>query len=593
MANHRVDARVALLWLAVCLLPHSASGIDPRAEYRVKYVAEGAVYLDGGRNAGLAEGMKLLVKHPSQPQLDPDQAPADSTQARPAVDPVIGQVRVSSLAQVSAVCEVLYQKEEIRVGDLAYLEPSEAEVVATQQALGPTRKYPQVITFTEGDPLDEEVRESVPQPPLPEINRTYGRIGIEYGGLITTGPTSTFSNQFGLVLRTDVTRIGGTYWNLRGYWRGRFNSLSGATTPQTVNDLINRTYTLGMTYENPNSHWVAGFGRLYLPWATSLDTIDGGYFGRRIGGTVTLGVFGGSTPDPASWDYNPNRRIAGTFVNFEGGSFDATRYTLTVGVGASSIGGFRPDRPFVFTEAGLFYKRYLSVYEALLADRPKIQVANGPGGSVTDFTNTAGISRSFLTIRLQPVARLSIDINHNYLRDFPTFDLNLVSTGLVDKLLFQGLSVGLSVEVIKHLTLYSSLGRNLQSGDARSAWNQMYGLTLSSIWRTGIRADARYTKFDSAYASGHYAALFLSRNVRDNLSLQVNVGEQNLLSSYTRQTSYRGAGATVDWTPGPHLFVDLNYNLQRGVTQNYSQWFVSFGYRFDSRGVRTTEALGK
>jgi len=47
-----------------------------------------------------------------------------------------------------------------------------------------------------------------------------------------------------------------------------------------------------MNYDNPDSHWVAGFGRMYLPWAVSLDTIDGGYVGRRLGRGATVGVFG-------------------------------------------------------------------------------------------------------------------------------------------------------------------------------------------------------------------------------------------------------------------------------------------------------------
>ena len=589
------QSQVLGVWLALglCGMPRSAGGIDARAEYRVKYVAAGAVYLEGGRNLGLAEGMKFLVKHAPQTRVGKGQGSDDPKPDQPAGAPVIAQIRVSSVAQISAVCEVLDQKEEIRVGDIAYMEPSEVEAVAQQEALSPTRKYPQVVTFTEGDPLDEEARESVPRPPLPEINRARGRIGLEYGGLSTSGPDSVFTNQFGLIVQTNITRINGTYWNLNGYWRGRLNTRSGPAGLQTLNDLINRTYTLSMTYANPDSHWVAGFGRLYLPWATSLDTIDGGYFGRRVSKTVTVGVFGGSTPDPASWDYNPNRRIAGTFVNLEGGSFDATRYTFTVGAGASSIGSFRPDRPFVFTEAGVSYGRYLAVYEALLADRPKIQVANGTGVAVTNLTNTAGISRSFLTVHVQPASRLSVDLNYNYFRDFPTFDLSLVSTGLVDKLLFQGLSVGASLEVIKHLTLYSSLGRSSQSGDVRHSWNQMYGLTLGQIWRTGIRADARYTKFNSSFASGYYEALFLSRNFRDNLRCEVRAGQQNLISPYTRQTSYRGLGTTLDWTPGAHFFVGLNFDVQRGVLQNYSQWFMSFGYRFDSHSARKAEALSK
>ena len=35
---------------------------DIRTLFKVKYVAQGSVYLDGGRGAGLAEGMTLTIK---------------------------------------------------------------------------------------------------------------------------------------------------------------------------------------------------------------------------------------------------------------------------------------------------------------------------------------------------------------------------------------------------------------------------------------------------------------------------------------------------------------------------------------------------
>ena len=56
-----------------------------------------------------------------------------------------------------------------------------------------------------------------------------------------------------------------------------------------------------------------GVGRLYLPYAPSLSTIDGGYFGYRITSHLTAGVFGGSTPDPTSWSYAPNQRYRRDF----------------------------------------------------------------------------------------------------------------------------------------------------------------------------------------------------------------------------------------------------------------------------------------
>ena len=60
------------------------------------------------------------------------------------------------------------------------------------------------------------------------------------------------SSDVGMVFRGDITRIGGTYWNLSGYWRGRLTKNSAASQ-QTLQDLINRTYHLNMTYDNPNS----------------------------------------------------------------------------------------------------------------------------------------------------------------------------------------------------------------------------------------------------------------------------------------------------------------------------------------------------
>jgi hypothetical protein len=538
------------------------------SEYRVKYVAAGAVYLEGGRNVGLAEGVKLWVKR-TKP------VPTDAGKGQPGAPEVIGQIRVTSVAQVSAVCEVISTKAEIQVGDIAYLEEQDAEALAEQSVLGGTREYPQVVTFTEGDPLDEEIRASLPRPPSPEVNRARGRIGFEYGGLQSCGAFASNTTQLGLVLRADITRIGGTYWNLSGYWRGRLDSQSASPAQQSLNDLINRTYHMSLDYANPNSRWVAGFGRLYLPWASSLDTIDGGYVGRRVSDTTTVGLFAGSTPDPSSWDYSPNRHLAGTFVNFQGGSFDSTRYTSTVGVGISTV-GWQAKRPFLFVENGIFYKRYLSIYQSVQIDRPSIQL---PGARPT---TALGLGRSFVTVTIQPTTRLSFNINHNYFRDYPTFDPNLISTGLVDKLLFQGLSAGVRFDITRNLSVYNNLGRSTRTGDSHSSWNQLYGLTVNQIWRTGVRGDVRYSTFNSTYGSGNYTAFSLSRNLGESLHWEVIAGQQDFVSPYSKDTRYRNLGFNLDWSPGSRFFLDSGFTRQNGNLQSYTQWYVGLGYRFDS-----------
>ena len=124
----------AVSGLGTGMLDARAADIGKRAEFHVKYVADGAVYLDAGRNAGLSEGIKLTVKRV---------AAADGEGSRPQKAPaVIGQVRVVSVAQISAVCEVVSQTGEFQRGDIAYLEAEDAEALAQQSVMGGVRKYP-------------------------------------------------------------------------------------------------------------------------------------------------------------------------------------------------------------------------------------------------------------------------------------------------------------------------------------------------------------------------------------------------------------------------------------------------------------------
>jgi hypothetical protein len=542
---------------------------DLTSSFKIKFVTPGAVYLEGGRNVGLAEGMKLVVRD------DTIKAPENPDGSDPRI---IAELEVVSVAETSAVTEIKKSKRDLTVNDLAWLSQEDQASLVVQRTLSSTRKYPIVVSFTEGDPMDEEVRAAVPRPPLPSVNRVRGRIGLDYSG--TTG-SGFNSSQLGLVVRSDITRIGGTYWNLSGYWRGRMNN-SSSGSQQTIQDLINRTYTMNMTYDNPTSRWVAGFGRMYLPWATSLDTLDGGYFGDRINKTTVVGVFGGSTPDPTSWNYTPGRNIAGAFVNFTGGSYDRFHYFSTIGGAESTISG-RFDRPFIFVENTLSYKRLVSFSSAVQADNP-------PGNAAVAAPG-AGLARAFLTARFQPRERISFDANYNYLRDVPTYNSALVGTGLLDKYLFQGFSGGARVEVLKNIWVYTDLGTSSRTGDGKSSLNQMYGATLSNIWRTGLSADAHYSKFDSAFGGGSYQSLSLSRNLTEGAHIEVMLGRQ-LFSSVT--TGINGVTTTsannskfinslFDINFGAHYFFQGGFTVSRGNLQNYQQFNIGVGYRFDNR----------
>jgi hypothetical protein len=543
----------------------SSSPSAIRNTFKIKYVAEDVVYIEGGKDAGLVVGMTLAVQHPGDSAATPAGLPNVKGNS-------IAEITVVSVSSTSAVCEIRNKTTDIQRGDVAILSQADQNKQSQANTVGPTRKYPQVIAFSEGDPLDEEQRATVPTPPLPEVNRARGRIGFDYSYISGSGTSPIQTSQIGGVIRIDMSRIAGTYWNLDGYWRGRMNTLTSSSQPQSVNDLINRTYTLGFTYANPTSSWTAGVGRLYLPWATSLDTLDGGYFGYRFRQHTIIGAFAGTSPDPTSFDYNPDRRTAGTFVAFEWGSFEKFRFTSTEGVAVSAI-DWKEDRQFLFNETGLFYKRFFSVFNAMQADK--------------QHTNTGGIeegfSRSFTTVRVQPLPYLSFDVNHNYFRDVPTFNASLVSTGLLDKFLFQGFSAGARLELPKQIGLYGDFGQSSRTGDTRTAFNQLYGITLGKIWLTGIRADVRYAKFNSSFGSGDYRAATLARSFKELLHVEVNLGRQTFVSSLGAPTDYRLLGSTVDYNLGAHYFMESTVNLQRGQQQSFTQYIGTVGYRFDNK----------
>jgi hypothetical protein len=528
-------------------------------------VAEGVAYLEGGRAQGLTEGMKLEVIE--------TKLPATQGSSVNAADPhVVAELEVTAVAETSAVTDIHTPKRSLKVGDLAYLSSNDAEAMVQQRTLSATRQYPAVISFTEGDTLDEEARQLVPRPPLPSVNRARGRIGFDTIEIISHGANSVTSSDVGVVFRGDITRIGGTYWNLSGYWRGELTKASAASQ-QTLQNLINRTYHLNMTYDNPNSTLVAGFGRLYLPWAPSLDTIDGGYFGKRLSKGTTLGIFGGSTPDPSSWDYSPDRVISGAFLNFEGGEYNGVHYSATSGAGVSMV-SWAVDRPFIFFEDSVSYKRVFAIYESAQLDDPK-------GNSVTPSPGP-GLGRNFSTLRVNPLPRLELDFNYNYFRDIPTFNTTLIGTGLLDKYLFQGFSAGGRLEVFNQVWLSTNLGQSSGSGDAKTSLNQMYGITFGRVPWVRLRADAHYARFSGSFGNGSYEAVSISRQVSDRMRLELLLGQQNFASLLTNNTRSRFATGTIETILGPHYYLQGNFTTNRGDL-SYDQLMFSMGYRFDSK----------
>jgi hypothetical protein len=539
------------------------------AVFHVKYVAEGSLYIDAGRNADLQEGMKLSVIDPP-----PDGMVNDGVRFRGY--PHVAELNLVSLADSSAVCDVISANGELKVGQLAFLTPNSVEDRHLAENAREAEDYPIMVGFTTGDPIDQELRSTkVENPDLAEspLGVMRARVGFGYGDINESGMNST---QLNTMIDADMTHIGGSYWNFNGYWRGSYNtsstSVPGSGT-QTLTDLINRTYHIGFTYDSPYSANTVGVGRLFLPWAPSLSTIDGGYYGRHIGNFVTVGVFGGSTPDPTSWSYNPDQQIAGTFVSMERGDFDSFHMISTAGLAMTSV-SLRVARQFAFFENNFNWKRYLSLYSSMQVDEARTFPLPG-GGS-----NPTGISQTYDSAHFQPIKLVTFGANYNYFRTLPTFDPRLIGTGLLNNYLFQGFSGDIRFDLPKHISLYAALGQSKASTDTKSSLNNAFGVTFGNLFRTGLSLDLHYSKFNSSFGSGEYESISLSKNLTEKLRLQLLGGNQLFSSPLTSNTNAKFVNATLDWSIGRKYFVEGLYGWYDGNALSYNQWSTMLGYRW-------------
>ena len=113
----------------------------------------------------------------------------------------------------------------------------------------------------------------------------------------------------------------------------------------------------------------------------------------------------------------------------------------------------------------------------------------------------------------------------------------------------------------------------------------MFGVTVADIWKTGLTADARIAQFDSSFASGKYTTFTVSRDMLDNLRLNLQFGKYAYTSNVATNSDSSFVNFVFDSNLGAKLFFESMYTIQRGGSLNYNQWTSTLGYRFDNRAA--------
>ena len=133
------------------------------------------------------------------------------------------------------------------------------------------------------------------------------------------------------------------------------------------------------------------------------------------------------------------------------------------------------------------------------------------------------------------------------------------------------------------LGISGNTGRSSRTGDQRASWDYLGGVTLNNILHSGVRAEYRFSRFNSSFGRGTYQSGGLSREVGEGFRFNVQGGRQDLTSAYTTNATAHFVNANADWYLGTRFFLGAGLTVYRGQGQDYNQYFASLGYRFDTR----------
>ncbi len=294
-------ALAALLVLAGS--PHAMAATGGSATTRVTYVSGGSVYLEAGRDQGVAAG--------------------DTAEARRNGQRIAGLL-VREVTSRRAVCDTFATAAMPRIGDEARYRPHAKTTVVAERAAPDSGRAGRAASAGNA-------------PARRRHARTWrGRVSLGYLGV--DSDAGSRMRQPTLDLRLD--RIGSAL-NLHADVRGRSTSLDQSTERQA------RVYRLAATWHDALSQRRLTVGRQVLSAAPGAAFFDG-VVGEIDRGAWTLALFGGGEPEASTFEPSFAQTQAGGFARLRRGHAGRV-WSATLGVLAARYRG-ETDRNAAFLD---------------------------------------------------------------------------------------------------------------------------------------------------------------------------------------------------------------------------------------------------
>lgn len=444
---------VAFCWLQLVAV---AGGIAQTTERRsiraaVSYISVNTVYINAGREKGLAVGDTLTVANKGI---------------------LRGSVAITAVSSNSSAAAILAQQSPIAVGDTAFIE----KTIALEK---------------EQPKLEAGVASGGPK--LPSDNAISGRVALQYAGAGSFGSRTDFS-QPALVVQLDVNRLFGTGMTFRMYGRTyrdlspQFNLYDPGSSRTKV-----RMYEMSLSYDQPDD-WVGyDVGRVSSRFVGGMGPFDGAQFYVR-NKHWSAGALVGTQPDYRTSGVDINQQKAAAFVNYGWGTDVFHSSNVTLAYGQLRYHG-KLDRVFAYLQSAIRFTETMSLYESAEFDLKTIE--NGVEKSTFEPTN------AFVSLSYTPVQWLYTSIGYDATRlIYLMQSMSAFPDTLFDKNLRQGFRFNASIRAPLNIVFTGNASYRGREGGSREARTLGGGIRMSDIAHSQVNAGFQYASIRGLYTDG-------------------------------------------------------------------------------------------
>lgn len=515
--------------------PAENPGAAAKSPAKVTYIAAEGIYVDAGRNSGLAVGDTLQVMREGA---------------------VVARVVVTHVSSLSCACRVLDEGAEIRTGDqIAKM----GRLVTISVGTDPPRQTAYVPARKTRSARRME-------------NRLRGYVAFQtlvQKDLAGEGLTSW---QPGISAKIVVRNLFGGGADFRIRHRSRFYHRSNAPDDvSSADEWSHRLSELAIVFDDPRSRYRWGIGRVVTARLNGIGYIDGAYGEIQLNQRTWIGLAAGTEPDYQGSGFQADRLKLGSFLSYEFGDLNRRRLRTTLSLAGSYAEGM-VSREFIALQNNLRLGKKLSVYQSMEVDYNRawrFERAN----------ERLALTNFYLIGNYDPTGWMSLNLTYDSRKNVRTFQTYDTPDSLFDDMAHQGVSGGVRLRLPRDLRLKLYGGVRHREGENNDNRYGSAAVTAQRFPAPGHSVTGSLSYSESFFSKAYRPLLTYQAPVLGFSRLRLSAGGYLYETFGIMSSSYFG-DIEIYNTVGRRFFYSLNAREYFGGDLESVQGFIEAGVSF-------------